>query len=304
MRLALIGAGRWGRNYIRTIASLPDVELVRLASANPDSRALVPPGCAVEADWRAVVAAPDVDGVIVSTPPATHAEITLAAIAAGKPVLVEKPLTLDPAEAETIAAAARDAGATVMVDHIHLYNPAFRRLLELATTLGSIREIRGWAGNRGPYRPDSSPLWDWGAHDLAMIGRMLGTVPLNIRARHLERALVNGMTAENIELALTYPDGVAATCIVGTLMDRRRDFMVHCTGGTLLYDDLAPVKLTLDGQPVEYGTESPLACVVREFTETTAGRRQPDDGLELGVAVVGLLARAGAALAQSSSSRP
>jgi len=75
LRLGLVGAGRWGRNYIRTIAELEDVVLARLASRAPDAAALAGDGCAVAADWSELITAGDLDGVIVATPPATHADI-------------------------------------------------------------------------------------------------------------------------------------------------------------------------------------------------------------------------------------
>ncbi|EME69126.1 dehydrogenase [Paramagnetospirillum caucaseum] len=292
IRLALIGAGRWGRNVIKTCAALGgQVRLAAIASGNPDTAALAPPGCVVFASWREMLAAGGLDGVIVCTPPDQHAEMALAAIQSGIPVLVEKPLTRDVAEAEAVAGAAAKSGVPVMVDHIHLYNPAFRKLLDLLPTLGAVREIRGQAGNRGPYRADASVLWDWGPHDLAMIGTLLGTRPETLAARRLEQAEIEGVRAETLELALRYPGGVSASCIIGTLMDRRRILEVTCEGGTLVYDDNAPAKLTLDGVPVACDGPSPLATIISEFSEVAARRRTVDGGLGLGVEVVRLLAR-------------
>ena len=75
LRFGLIGAGRWGRNIIRTLAEMRDVVLARLASGNPGSAALVPTCCPVERDWRKVAAAEDIDGLIIAAPAACHAEI-------------------------------------------------------------------------------------------------------------------------------------------------------------------------------------------------------------------------------------
>lgn len=305
VRLALIGAGRWGRNIIKACSALDGyLRLVSIASGNPETAALAPPGCAVFADWRSMLEAGGLDGVVIASPPALHAPMALAAIACRVPVLVEKPLTLDPESAQAVARAAQAAGVPVMVDHIHLYNSAFRKLLDLAPTLGPVREVRGHAGNRGPYRADSSPLWDWGAHDLAMIGSLLGLDPPTFAVRRLRREVVGGVHAENLELTLGYGRDVTATCVVGTLMERRRDFRVRCDGGTLLYDDLAPAKLTLDGVAVPHGAETPLGCVLREFAAVVAGTAPVDGGLALGLEVVRLLARAEADLAAQSSRRP
>ena len=128
IRLGLIGAGRWGRNYIRTINGLPGVRLARLASRNPDSARLIPTGCSIFTDWREMLSSRDLDGVIVATPPHLHAEMAFAAIDAGLAVLIEKPLTLSVAEAHALRERARERGVLAMVDHTHLFNPAFRAL--------------------------------------------------------------------------------------------------------------------------------------------------------------------------------
>ena len=88
LKLGLVGAGRWGRNYVRTIATLDGLRLAAVASRNPETATLVPPHCHIVTDWHDLIAMPGIDGIIIASPPATHAEILLAAIAAGKHVAV------------------------------------------------------------------------------------------------------------------------------------------------------------------------------------------------------------------------
>src|SRR3990172_2252392 len=108
MRIGLIGAGRWGRRYIETLAYIPSVRLAHLASTNPESRKLAPEECLVTPRWREVAENRDLDGVILATPPAMHLEMALTAIRAGIAVLVEKPMTLSLIDARTLV----DAAAT------------------------------------------------------------------------------------------------------------------------------------------------------------------------------------------------
>lgn len=297
VRLGLIGAGRWGRNVIRTVAGIDGIALAAVASRNPDSATLLPPDCRHFTDWREMLTAGVLDGVVIATPPACHAEMALAAIAAGIPVLVEKPLALDVAEAEAMARAAAAAAVPVMVDHIHLYNPAFRRFVALAPELGAIRAVYARAGNRGPYRADASVLWDWGPHDVAMLMRLFGRAPDAVDARSVERAVVDGHAAEIVDLALRFGD-VLATVRIGTLMDRCRRFVVEGDNGVLTYDDLAAAKLTWRrpgqavAEPVPCADEAPLARLLRDFAAVVAGAARVDDGLELGLAVVRVLADA------------
>lgn len=303
VRLGLIGVGRWGRNIVRTCATLGDtLSLCAVASTNPQTRQEVPAECAVFGEWREMLTGCALDGVIIATPPQSHAEIAQAAIAAGLSVLVEKPLTTDPAQARQIAAAARAAGVPVMVDHIHLYNPAFRRLLKLAPSMGPIRAIQGLAGNRGPYRSETSVLWDWGPHDVAMMLKLAGGVaPSQVSARRLERKRVDGGIGEVIELRLDFACGIQAISRLGTLMDKCRSMNVACETGTLLYDDMAEAKLVAlapDGSPqvVPVAGPSPLAVILGEFANVAARRAAADDGLDLAIMVVDVLAKAAEAL--------
>jgi predicted dehydrogenase len=98
----------------------------------------------VETDWRAVVARDDVDLVDVCTPGASHAPIALAALAAGKHVLCEKPLANTVAEARDMAAAARSAGVRAMVGFNYRRVPAvaYARQLVAASRIGTVRQVR------------------------------------------------------------------------------------------------------------------------------------------------------------------
>lgn len=295
VRLALVGAGRWGRICLRNLAGLEGARLVAVASANPDTAALLPAGCRLFADWRDMLApngigGGGVDGVIVATPPDSHAAIAIAALEAGSAVLVEKPVTLDSAEALAIRAAAVRAGRMVQVDHIHLFGPAFRTLKRLARQIGPVRAIRGVAGNHGPYRTDASVLFDWGPHDVSMCLDLLGALPDSAEARSLGRTPVEGGTAERLRLRLGFGP-IEAEVVLGTDMDKTRRFEVECAKGTLVYDDLAAHKLTRDGQPVEIASVSPLAVVLGEFVAGVAAGSQDLSGLDLGIAVVEVLAR-------------
>jgi predicted dehydrogenase len=101
----------------------------------------------VEADWREVVASPDIDVIDVCTPGHLHAEIAIAALAAGKHVLCEKPLANSLAEAEAMTIAAEEAearGALSMVGFNYRRTPALAYARELVREgrLGDIRHIR------------------------------------------------------------------------------------------------------------------------------------------------------------------
>ena len=296
IRLGLVGAGRWGRICLKTLAGLDGVQLAALASNNPDSSALVGPGCRVVNDWRDMIAKGDLDGVVIASPPQTHAAIAAAAMEAGIAVFAEKPLTLSAAEAGDLRDLSLARGARVFfTDHIHLFNPAYRRLKDVARQSGGITSITGLAGNHGPYRHDASVLWDWGPHDVAMILDLMDTAPKTVLATCTERREVNGGMGEMIRLDLGF-ESMVARASFGTLTDKIRRFTVDCGAGQLIYDDLAPHKLVHDGQPVTVEAISPLSVALGEFAEAIRDGGTHRQGLILGVKVVEVLEQAQATL--------
>lgn len=300
VRLGLIGAGRWGRNYIRTIGSLPGATLAAVASRNPDTVQLVPPGCVVVEDWSDLVARPDIDGVVIATPPKLHAEMLLGAARAGKAVLVEKPLVLHEADLQTVAEAEASAKQAIMVENTHLYHPAFRALVAATRREAPIRGIRASAGAHGPYRRDVSVLWDWGSHDLAMcLAVDAGPWIPEAAVRDASR-IVDGCLAERIHVVLRARPGIVARLALSTLDDKHRWFAVDLAQGTLIYSDTARSKLRsfpypgadpqdTDGVPVPVADELPLTRAVTEFVEVIRNGAWSDSSLRTGKEVVRLL---------------
>jgi predicted dehydrogenase len=301
IRLGLVGVGRWGRNYVRTIAGIDNVELACAASRNPETTALVPPDCRIVEDWRSLVASTDIEGVIVATPPATHAEILIASVEAGKSVLVEKPLAVARSELSAIEHACARAPCTIMVEHTHLFHPAFRALKSEVANLGFPRAIRSSAGARGPYRRDASVLWDWASHDLAMALDLVPG-PAEVRqARVIERQYIDGVAADRVHLELDLAQGISCDITVSTLDERHRWFAADFKDRTLMYMDRGehPLRLfrapgarpTQEGESLAVAAGLPLTIAVREFAAAVRERQPMRKSLLLGCQVVDLLLR-------------
>lgn len=302
IKLGLIGAGRWGRNYIRTVAGMKDAVLAAVASRNPETAALVPDGCRIEPDWRKLIEAGDLDGVIIATPPGLHAEMAKAAIEAGLPVLIEKPLTMSFAQADELKRLAGERKVYAMVDHTHLFNPAYRSLVELGEHLGRLRAIWGEAGNQGPFRKDANVLWDWGCHDIAMCLDLTQRMPERVKARMVQNREVDGGIGQEIEIDLIFPGDVPARIDVSNLqVEKKRRLTVYFDLATLVFDDLAPSKLTLyppaepferpedPGEAIQHPSTMPLELAVREFADAIRLKDVDFGNLGHAVAVVAVL---------------
>lgn len=120
MRFGLIGFGAWGRHHAYAMASLPGLELAAIACASAESARAAQsayPAARVTQDWREVLAMPGVDAVDVVTPNHLHADVAIAALRAGKDVLVEKPMAITVEDCDTLLAVERETGRLVSVGH-------------------------------------------------------------------------------------------------------------------------------------------------------------------------------------------
>jgi predicted dehydrogenase len=126
-------------------------------------------------DWRGVVGREDVDLVSVVTPPSTHAEMTAAALAAGKAVLCEKPMAMNAEESARMAEQARGAGLLALVDHELRFLPARRKMREMIRggELGRVRHAK--AQFRVDSRARAEGPWSWWS-DERMGGGVLGAI--------------------------------------------------------------------------------------------------------------------------------
>jgi predicted dehydrogenase len=133
MRVAIIGAGLQARRRAPIIKDWPDAELVMItAKRGEEAKPLAQKmGCEAGEGWETVVTRPDIDIVLVCTPPDTHASISIAAMQAGKHVLCEKPLTRTISEAEEMIAVARTTGLTLKCGFNHRHHPAIWKAKEL-----------------------------------------------------------------------------------------------------------------------------------------------------------------------------
>jgi predicted dehydrogenase len=123
-----------------------------------------------------------IDAVVIATPVETHFDLTLAAIRAGKHVLVEKPITASSDQARRLIDEARKRNLTLMVGHTFVYTGAVRRMKELSDSgdLGEIYYYDSVRINLGLFQNDVNVLWDLAVHDLAIMDYVLRQRPVSV----------------------------------------------------------------------------------------------------------------------------
>jgi predicted dehydrogenase len=263
IRLGLIGAGRWGEVYLRTLRSLDGrARLTDLAVRHPEHLRDVPARVSIRRNWRQLIRA-DCDAVIIASPAPTHAEMLHACLDARKPCIVEKPLCLDVRTAEQLDRRVSALRVPVLVDHTQIFHPAYQALKRaLAAAAEPIRFLLSEGMNWGPFRSDTPPLWDWGPHDVSLCLDLLGKAPSRVDALG-GPANVRG-APQLITMRMAFPGGTEAWIYIGCLApSKRRSLMVATATRRYVLDDTARQPLTVTRLTSTTMTPSPIRPVSR-----------------------------------------
>lgn len=169
-RVALIGAGSMGRNHARIIAENPAAKLATVIDPFEDTGR--PVAEQYDARWAPELELDDIDAVVVAASTEHHYGIARDVIAAGKPVLIEKPICPSLAQTEEILQAAEDAGTPIMCGFLERYNPAVMTARRMIDDPLYVR-----ADRHSPYAPriKTGVAWDLLVHDVDLISQLFGS---------------------------------------------------------------------------------------------------------------------------------
>ena len=233
LNVAIVGAGYWGKNLLRTFRGLPTAHvstLCDLDAATLTAFKAEHPDLETTADFAALLRRADVDAVVLATPPSRHHAMALAALQAGKHVWVEKPLALTGAHGRELVAAAAAQGRTLFVDETFLYDPlvvAMREHIE-AGELGDVYHLSFERLGMGRIRRDSDVWWNSAPHDLSMLFYLVPRDPTRVQL-HLHSYLqpniadqavadleLTGGVSAHIYLSWLHPQKVASVFVIGS----------------------------------------------------------------------------------------
>lgn len=246
MGIAIVGAGYWGKNLIRTFNNIGELSVVYdldesllLKYKNDPAYAKVEFGV----DYTGCLDRWDISGVVVATPPASHFEIAKRVLLAGKDVFIEKPMTLDTESSEELVNIAKDKGRVIMTGHIFLYSPEILKLKEIihSPDFGDIRYAYTSRLNLGKVQ-SCGVVMDLAPHDVSILDFLFEDTCKKVKTTAASHVL------EGVEdvafIALQYKKGITAhlhlswldplkvrnTVVVGTKQ------MVVCDSGTKKID--------------------------------------------------------------------
>ncbi len=286
-----MGTGRWGSVILKTLHTIPSCKVAYQ----------------VTRDWRTLLTKNDIDGVIIATPPATHAQIALPFIRRGIPVFIEKPMTLNVREARKLVAAAKKSRSLVFVGHIHLYNPAYQETKKLSRTLGKIRFLLGEGGSIGPFREDYSAMWDW-SHAVYLMVDIMGKMPQKVSAWAGASLRPKTKLWSSSQIKLDFKGGTTGYILSSSLLPQKRSRLtIVGEKSSLVYDDILPKQKVTSYQKNKvsfppYKAAMPLTRELEAFLKGIKKKEKPVSGIAQGLAVVQILDAAERSIAHGGAS--
>jgi UDP-2-acetamido-3-amino-2,3-dideoxy-glucuronate N-acetyltransferase len=293
-RVAVIGAGYWGKNLVRNFHNLGSLAVV--CDTRTEALKLVEEKykVATTKNYDEVLANPAIDAVVIALPAVMHYDSAKRALLAGKDVYVEKPLALHVPEARELVDLAHQHNRILMVGHILEYHPAIIELKRLITSgeLGKIQYIYSNRLNLGKLRTEENILWSFAPHDISAILFLLGEMPLEL-STHGGSYLNAGIVDTTLTSAV-FRSGVRAHIFVSWLHPvKEQKLTIVADKQMAVFDDVEPErKLVLyphrinwldripvaqkeEAKVVEIARSEPLENECRHFLESIVSRKAP-----------------------------
>lgn len=260
MNLAHVGVGYWGKNILKNLINLEQTfknfKLKYIVDKNTQniinfinnelSNKEILKEVIIKNDLNEIIEDKDLDGVIISTPAATHYELVRLALFNDKHVFVEKPLALNYNQALELHNLATAKNKVLMVGHILLYHPAIPKIKELINK-GVIGKLFYFYSNRlniGKIRVEENILWSFAPHDISVILYILGKEPIKVFSfggDYLNKGIFDATTT-----ILEFDNNVKGHIFVSWLHPYKEQKMVFVgSEGMIVFDDLTKEKLFL-----------------------------------------------------------
>ena len=250
INIAQIGVGYWGPNILRNLMANQRCEVKTAVDLSEERRDFVRglyPLVAVSDKIDDIINDSEIDAVVIATPVASHFDLAMRSLEAGKHVLVEKPMATTVEDVEVIGRLAMEKNLVAMAGHTFLYNHAVRYVKKLMSSgeLGDIRYIYSQRVNLGRIRSDVNALWNLAPHDVSIIQYWLGDPePESVQETGMDY-IQNGVD-DVVFLNIKYPNNILANIHVSWLDPHKvRRMTVVGSEKMVVYDDLAENKVAI-----------------------------------------------------------
>lgn len=320
--VAVFGCGHWGKNIVKVANRLGALRGVYDPSEDGRKRAAeIAPGVEIYSHPEQAFADSAVSAAMIATPAETHFDAAMAAIDAGLDVFVEKPLCVDVDSATALVKHAESENRILMVGHLLEYHPAFVTLRDLVKSgaLGRIQYLISNRLNLGKIRTEENALWSFAPHDIAVILRLVGSMPFEVVATG--GSYIQPNIADATVTQLLFDNGVRAHVFVSWLHPFKEQKLVvigskkmasydDITKELVLYDQRVelkegqPIPIRGKGTPVDFPTTEPLESEVQHFLDCLKSRATPFTDGSKGVQVLQVLQAAQRSMVTNGSLVP
>jgi len=244
IKVGVIGYGYWGPNLVRNFMLAPGSAVTRVCDLREER--LTPlhkvyPGVKTCNRSEDLINDPAIDAVVIATPVSSHFELALAALKAGKHVLVEKPLASTSDQARRLIDEAAARKLVLLVDHTFVYTPAVRKMREIIVSgqLGQIYYYDAVRVNLGLFQHDVNVIWDLAIHDLSIMDYVLPERPVAVAATGISH--IPGQPENVAYITLFFASPQIAHVHVNWLTPVKvRHTLIGGSEKMILYDDLEP----------------------------------------------------------------
>jgi predicted dehydrogenase len=244
INVGVIGYGYWGPNLVRNFMAAPGSAVTRVCDLREERLAPLQkfyPGVKTCNQPDQLIDDPEIDAVVIATPVSSHFELALAALQAGKHVLVEKPLATRSEHARQLIDEAAKRKLVLLVDHTFVYTDAIRKIRELIASgaLGEIYYYDAVRVNLGLFQHDVNVVWDLAIHDLSIMDYVLPDKPVAISATGISH--IPGQPENVAYITLFFAGAQIAHVHVNWLTPVKvRHTLIGGSEKMILYDDLDP----------------------------------------------------------------
>ena len=287
MKIAIVGLGYWGPNLVRNFVSTDGVDGVVCCDVQKKRLDKIQQrfhGVEVSSSYDEILNRADVDAIVLATPVSTHYPLGMKALQAGKHLLVEKPLTLKTADAESLIEYAEKSRLKLMVDHTFVYTSAVRKMKEFLSRgeIGDILYFDSVRVNLGLFQHDTNVIWDLAPHDVSIMDFLIERRPVSV--------LAVGATHFNDQedmayITVNFADNIIAHFHVNWISPVKvRKILMGGSKLMVVYDDMEPSeKIKLYNKGVETnGKDSVYRTLVQYRTgDMFAPHVEPTEALSL-----------------------
>jgi len=228
--IALLGCGKWGRNYARILKDMDVLDAI-ITSRETTTQQYSDIYNTTPRTWQDICSDSNIQAVVIATPPETHESLAVEALSAKKHVLVEKPFAISARGARFVRDVSLKTSRHLMVGHLMLHHKAFITLLQCIQSgkIGTIRKISSYRTSLQPTVSPLETLWSLAPHDLSMILSLPVSHPVNLKT-----VLNNG-----IDINLMFEGGVEANIHLSKVLgQKKRVFHLEGDKGMLTFDDM------------------------------------------------------------------